>query len=266
MYLVADAFQSKRCFIAVCCILVMCSGRLYQAHSAHPTVSWIADGVNLLFNVAALGWSLAMIIAPLVFDPPLIIFSVLPLALSCFKMVKVIYLYRGARIVGTARQTLAAALAGLALSHTIAKAMWHGLFTRDKPFLRTPKMEQVSALLRAIGAEPVFNARHLTCCGKACQDESISSQIMIDNLAEFTSLEVDALGLLCPTCFDEYDLGQLQISRKFKKDFRVPVFYYFQLLGLAQGCAPEEVGLQRHKISTKPVLERLSMQKAAVGA
>ncbi|MGD2074601.1 MAG: glycosyltransferase [Gammaproteobacteria bacterium] len=113
---------------------------------------WMADGVNLLFNLAALSWSLGMILFPLYVDPPLIIFSLLPLALFSFKVAKVIYLYRGARIVGTVRQTLAAALAGLALSHTIARAMWAGLVTRHKPFLRTPKMERSAALFKAIGA------------------------------------------------------------------------------------------------------------------
>jgi heterodisulfide reductase subunit B len=118
--------------------------------------------------------------------------------------------------------------------------------------------ELLQKLLRAIGAEPVFNARHLVCCGKACQNDEISSNIMHDNLAEFTGLDVDALGLLCPTCFDEYDLGQLQISRKFGTKYRVPVFYYFQLLGLAQGFTPEQLGLQRHKISTKPFVEKIA--------
>ena len=121
-------------------------------HFVAGWLPWIADGVNLLFNMAALVWSLGMVAAPLVIDPPLIIFSVLPLALFCFKVSKVIYLYRGARIVGTARQTLAAAIAGLALSHTIARAMWQGLVTRDKPFLRTPKMEQATALRRALAS------------------------------------------------------------------------------------------------------------------
>lgn len=113
---------------------------------------WIADGVNLLFNLAALGWSFAMVFETLKVDPPLIIFSVLPLALFCFKVSKVIYLYRGVHIVGTVRQTLAAAIAGLALSHSIARAMWQGLVTRDKPFLRTPKMEQANALMRALAS------------------------------------------------------------------------------------------------------------------
>jgi exo-beta-1,3-glucanase (GH17 family)/cellulose synthase/poly-beta-1,6-N-acetylglucosamine synthase-like glycosyltransferase len=113
---------------------------------------WIADGVNLVFNLAALCWSLGMVALPLYVDPPLIIFSLLPLALFAFKVAKVVYLYRGAHIVGTVKQTVAAALAGLALSHTIARAMWSGLFTRHMPFLRTPKMVRSAALFKALAA------------------------------------------------------------------------------------------------------------------
>ena len=56
------------------------------------------------------------------------------------------------RIVGTLRQTFAAALAGLSLSHTIARAIWLGLLTHSLPFLRTPKLEQASALWRALAS------------------------------------------------------------------------------------------------------------------
>ena len=119
-------------------------------HFVAGWLPWIADGVNLLFNVAALGWSVGMILYPLQVDPPLIIFSALPLALFSFKVAKAIYLYRSARIVGTIKQTLAASLAGLALSHTIARAMWLGVLTRNKPFMRTPKMERASALFKAL--------------------------------------------------------------------------------------------------------------------
>ncbi|MBE0438963.1 MAG: glycosyltransferase [Gammaproteobacteria bacterium] len=113
---------------------------------------WIADGINLIFNFAALAWSLALIYMPTRIDPPLIIFSVLPLALFCFKIAKVVYLYHGVQIVASIRETIAAAFAGLALSHTIAKAMWLGIFTTGRPFIRTPKKEQSVALFHAIGA------------------------------------------------------------------------------------------------------------------
>ncbi|HEX4619507.1 MAG TPA: glycosyltransferase, partial [Steroidobacteraceae bacterium] len=42
---------------------------------------WIADGCNLLFNLAALGWSAAMVWAPCRIDAPLVLYSVLPLSL-----------------------------------------------------------------------------------------------------------------------------------------------------------------------------------------
>ncbi|BBO87917.1 glycosyltransferase family 2 protein [Desulfosarcina ovata] len=106
---------------------------------------WLADGANLFFNVAALLWSLAMIIDPLHIDPPLVIFSILPLALFTFKIGKVVYLYR-TRVNATLAQTVAAAAAGLALSHTIANAVLAGFVTRDKPFYRTPKMAKTGKL------------------------------------------------------------------------------------------------------------------------
>jgi cellulose synthase/poly-beta-1,6-N-acetylglucosamine synthase-like glycosyltransferase len=121
-------------------------------HFVAGWLPWIADAANLVFNIAAVGWSIAMVVAPLTFDPPLIIFSLLPLALFCFKMAKLVSIYRSARIVGTAPQTIAAAMAGLALSYTIAIAMVQGLLTKDKPFSRTPKMAQSAALLRALDA------------------------------------------------------------------------------------------------------------------
>ncbi|HMD58694.1 MAG TPA: hypothetical protein VKG66_02835 [Steroidobacteraceae bacterium] len=112
---------------------------------------WMADGFNLLFNLAAIGWSAAMILAPQKIDPPLLIFSVLPLSLFTFKLVKLVHLYT--RRVGMGmRQTLAAAVAGLALAHTIGRAILKGLITRSEPFFRTPKRRNPHALLAALGA------------------------------------------------------------------------------------------------------------------
>ena len=50
-------------------------------HFAGGWLPWIADGFNLSFNLAALCWSAAMIYAPAKVDPPLMLFSFLPLAL-----------------------------------------------------------------------------------------------------------------------------------------------------------------------------------------
>ena len=50
---------------------------------------------------------------------------------------------------------LMASVAGLSLTHTVGKAMWAGLFTSGKPFLRTPKC-----------ANQALFARHCARCGR----------------------------------------------------------------------------------------------------
>ena len=125
------------------------SGQRY--HFIAGWLPWLADGLNLLFNLAALGWSIAMIVAPHRIDPPLMMFSVLPLSLFTFKLVKLAHLYVS-RVGANIRQTFAAALAGLALSHTIGVAVLKGLITRNEPFFRTPKGAQPHALLEGFAA------------------------------------------------------------------------------------------------------------------
>ncbi|MBI1423908.1 MAG: glycosyltransferase [Gammaproteobacteria bacterium] len=110
---------------------------------------WIADGVNLGFTIAAICWSVAMMVAPKFFDPPLVIFAILPLSLFCFKIAKIIYLYR-TTVHASLKHTISAAWAGLALSHTIAVAIIEGLLTNSKPFFRTPKLKHPSRLLAAL--------------------------------------------------------------------------------------------------------------------
>jgi exo-beta-1,3-glucanase (GH17 family)/cellulose synthase/poly-beta-1,6-N-acetylglucosamine synthase-like glycosyltransferase len=108
-------------------------------HFVAGWLPWLADGFNLLFNAAALVWSLAMILAPKNIDPPMVIFSLLPLSLFAFKGAKLFYIYKR-RIGASMLQTLAGGLAGLSLAHTISRAVLLGFVTRGVPFFRTPKL------------------------------------------------------------------------------------------------------------------------------
>lgn len=120
-------------------------------HFVAGWLPWIADGLNLLFNIAAVGWSLAMIIAPQKIDPPRLVFSVLPLSLFMFKLVKLVHLYTH-RVGMNVRQTVAAAVSGLALAHTIGLSVLKGLLTRNEPFFRTPKHTRPHGFFAALGA------------------------------------------------------------------------------------------------------------------
>lgn len=124
---------------------------------------WVADGMNIFFTVGALLWSAAMIIVPQRVDPPLLIFAIPPLALFVFKVGKIIFLYR--RAVGVnLKDAFCAALAGLALSHTIAKAVLYGFFTSSIPFFRTPKNADNHGFWVAI-SRPGKRCSSCCCCG-----------------------------------------------------------------------------------------------------
>ncbi len=118
-------------------------------HFVAGWLPWFADGFNLAFNLGALGWSLGMIWFPEQIAPPHIVFAVLPFTLFLFKILKMFFLYRQ-RVAASLRQSIAAGLAGLALSHTIARAMLTGFVTRRIGFFRTPKRARANALFRAL--------------------------------------------------------------------------------------------------------------------
>ena len=99
---------------------------------------WMADGLCLMFNCVALLYSVLMVMYPGVYNPPEIMLSLLPIGFFIFKMSKMLVLYRW-RMQASLLQSAGAGIAGLAVSHTIARAMLAGLHTMKIGFFRTPK-------------------------------------------------------------------------------------------------------------------------------
>jgi exo-beta-1,3-glucanase (GH17 family)/cellulose synthase/poly-beta-1,6-N-acetylglucosamine synthase-like glycosyltransferase len=106
---------------------------------------WISDGLGLLVTFFALIWTALMTVAPMYFDVPMAALSAAALTLFFAKTAKTLLLYPkkvGSGVFGA----VIASTAGLALTHTVGKAVIAGLFTSGKPFLRTPKCENPAAL------------------------------------------------------------------------------------------------------------------------
>jgi exo-beta-1,3-glucanase (GH17 family)/cellulose synthase/poly-beta-1,6-N-acetylglucosamine synthase-like glycosyltransferase len=110
---------------------------------------WVADGMNLFFTGGALLWTSAMLLAPTQVLPPALIFALPPLILFFFKLGKILYIYKSHMKVPMST-SIGAAIAGLALSHTIAKSIIYGLFTKTIPFFRTPKMREQGGFMLAL--------------------------------------------------------------------------------------------------------------------
>ncbi|HEY2071792.1 MAG TPA: glycosyltransferase family 2 protein [Rhizomicrobium sp.] len=106
---------------------------------------WFSDGLGLAVTFFALIWTALMAAAPMYFDVPMAALSAAALTLFFAKTAKTLLLYPkkvGSGVIGA----VIASTAGLALTHTVGKAVLAGLFTANKPFLRTPKCENPAAL------------------------------------------------------------------------------------------------------------------------
>lgn len=117
-------------------------------HFVAGWLPWIADGLAVLFVVGALFWTVLMTAAPKHFDLPMASLASVALGLFFVKTMKTLLIYPQ-RVSRRMRHAWMASVAGLALSHTVGKAVLSGLFTSSQPFKRTPKLEE-GAPLRTI--------------------------------------------------------------------------------------------------------------------
>ncbi len=108
-------------------------------------------------------------------------------------------------------------------------------------------------LVTALGATPVRHRNWYLCCGKACQAEEIPKNMMHDLLGAVSDEEADLLCLICPTCFGQFDHGQVRVAQEFGADFHTPPIYYFQLLALAQGLPYERLGFERQRLKPEAI-------------
>jgi exo-beta-1,3-glucanase (GH17 family)/cellulose synthase/poly-beta-1,6-N-acetylglucosamine synthase-like glycosyltransferase len=120
-----------------------------QYHFVAGWLPWIGDALNTVFTFFALFWTIGLIAWPKAFDFPLTIFISAALGLFVFKTIKSFVLY-SLRIRCSLAQNIGAAIAALSLTHTVGKAVWSGIFTSGKPFLRTPKLEDQPAVMKGL--------------------------------------------------------------------------------------------------------------------
>ncbi|MBD2302471.1 CoB--CoM heterodisulfide reductase iron-sulfur subunit B family protein [Nostoc sp. FACHB-190] len=125
----------------------------------------------------------------------------------------------------------------------------------DDPF----QPEAMENVFRAVGATPIYYRGRTQCCGwplaSYATNESFKMAGM--HIQEAIANGADCLVTPCPLCHLNLDSRQPEVEKVIGKKLGLPVLHLPQLIALALGVKPEELGLERHIVSTKPVLEKL---------
>lgn len=128
--------------------------------------------------------------------------------------------------------------------HYLKPAHLHGRF--DDP----ENPHTLGDLIEATGARLVPYEEEGECCGGGILaiDPETALAIAHSKLEHVHIAGADGLILICPFCDIMYEINQRSIERQFGVTYRLPVLYYPQLLGLALGFTPDELGLRMNRV------------------
>ncbi len=115
----------------------------------------------------------------------------------------------------------------------------------------------MESIMEALGAEAVDWNMKTFCCGAsfALTQTDVVLELTKKILYDADSVGADAIAVGCPLCHANLDGRQKQINDKFDTNFEIPIFYFTELMGLAFGIEPKDLGVSRHLTEVEDFLK-----------
>jgi heterodisulfide reductase subunit B len=132
----------------------------------------------------------------------------------------------------------------------------------DELTFDNPETTQLlDSLIDVTGAKRINYRGKNVCCGAPIMgiNEKISLMIARDKLRNIQKAGSNTIVTICPFCHLQFDLNQLTIEDEYSEEYGIQVLHYPQLLGLAQGINPEDLGLYENRIPVDEILEALEI-------
>ena len=125
----------------------------------------------------------------------------------------------------------------------------------DDPF-NPQAMENV---FRVVGATPIYYRGRTQCCGWPLSSYATNQSFKMAgmHIQDALASGADCMITPCPLCHLNLDSRQPEVEKVIGEKLGLPVLHLSQLIALALGVSPKQLGLDRHIVSTRPVLEKL---------
>ena len=156
---------------------------------------------------------------------------------------------------------------GLEKVKNAIKRSFNGLRVAVQPgcHLSTPKrlhfaqrtsVLALDELVEATGAISVPYERKEACCGGPLRgiNDDVALKVARQKLDSMRAVGVDCIVTVCPFCYLELDMGQIEIKRHTKEEYDLPVLSFAELLRVAMGIDLEDWELKAHRIPVTKIL------------
>jgi succinate dehydrogenase / fumarate reductase cytochrome b subunit len=107
-------------------------------------------------------------------------------------------------------------------------------------------------IFKILGATPVYYDSRTKCCGFpiVMMNKEASHDMAGNALIDAIDSGADCVVTGCPLCHLSLDAYQPEIDKMNKKGYSIPILHLPQLVALALGYSPQELGMDKHIIST----------------
>jgi succinate dehydrogenase / fumarate reductase cytochrome b subunit len=121
----------------------------------------------------------------------------------------------------------------------------------------TPRDTYLHQLIEALGGTVVDYAGQYKCCGFPIitMNKEASLKQAGRHLGDAVDAEADCLVTPCPLCHLNLDLQQPGAERVVGRKLEMPVLHLPQLVGLALGLDPKELGMSKHVVKPTSVID-----------
>lgn len=116
-------------------------------------------------------------------------------------------------------------------------------------------------MVEATGAKSIDYEDKMACCGAgggartAVLDTAL--KLVNNKLKHMKDAGVDCVVDACPFCHLQLDVGQTEIKTKFGDEYGIHILHYSQLLGLAMGFSPEELGIDQNFVKNSEFMRKI---------
>jgi succinate dehydrogenase / fumarate reductase cytochrome b subunit len=120
-----------------------------------------------------------------------------------------------------------------------------------------PRDTYLAQVIEALGGTVIEYAGSHKCCGFPIitMNKEASLKQAGRHLGDAVDADADCLVTPCPLCHLNLDLQQPLAERTVGRELNMPVLHLPQLVGLALGLEPKELGFQRHIVKPSSVID-----------
>jgi len=123
-------------------------------------------------------------------------------------------------------------------------------------------------VIRAVGGEPVAYPGRTKCCGfpVILEKEAIAVAMAGNNMKEAKEEGADFMVTPCPLCHMSLDIYQDRAGQAVNARLNLPILHLPQLLGLALGIPPKDLGVSHHLVPVDSILRVIEKRGSPKGA